>query len=171
MANQLGTLVNGQSYSFVNMTMQFSGVSDINPAFAGLPFKSISWNINRSKQANFENSTYATSYSYGKIEVDGSITFTKDTLEMIREGLAGAYPVIENKFTENSMVGLPAVDLIITYSVGGKANTVKLFYVTFTNEQHSGSEGDDQMNVTCDFIAARVSNSNKFTLSQVSLLG
>lgn len=153
------------------MTMQFSGVSDINPAFSGLPFKAVSWNINRSKQANYENSTYATSYSYGKIEISGSITFTKDTLEMIREGLNGAYPVIENKFVENSMVGLPAVDLVITYSVGGKANVVKLMYVTFTNEVHNASEGEDQMTVTCDFIAARVSNSNKFTLSQVALLG
>lgn len=143
------TLINGQAYSFVDTTVDFGGLS-VNSSFNGLPIKSISYNVSQQKTMNFENSKYATSLSYGKMTYAGSLTLTLDTAELFRDS------IFKLGVRERSIVACPASNLTIKFGNRGKVNATKLFNVVFLTENLSASEGDDTMQVTCDFICSFV---------------
>lgn len=143
------TLINGQAYSFVDVTFDFGGLIAV-PGFNGVPIKSISYNVNQQTTANYENSKYTTSYSYGKMTYTGSVTFTSDSAELMRDAiyLLGV--------RERSIAACPAANLTLTFSNRGKINTTTIHNLKFTTENLSASEGDDTLQVTCDFIASFV---------------
>lgn len=147
--SQLVTLINGQAYSFVDVSFDIAGITPI-PGFNGCPIKSINYNASQQKTANYENSKYATSYSYGKMTFGGSVTFTLDAAELIRDIIY--IPAIR----ERSLVAMPSASITLTFSVKGKINKTKIHNVVFLNENLSGSEGDDQFTVTCDFLASNI---------------
>lgn len=156
MAKTQNTLVNGIAYSYVDMNIQITGLSAAAYAggFTGFPIKSISYSSNQKKSANYENSKYATSYSFGKVEFSGTLTFTLDSLEFLRDAI---YKLTANS---RSILDLPPSDITITYSNKGKINIHTIKNVIFTTEGTSGSEGDDTFAVSCDFIASFINYGN-----------
>lgn len=145
----LRTLINGQAYSFVDVTFSISELIAV-PGFNGVPIKSISYNLNQTKTMNYENSKFPTSVSYSKVESTGSVTFTLDSAEMLRDAIFDA------GVSERSIVACPATDITLKFFNKGKANTTTLYNVCFTTENMTGSEGDDTLAVTCDFICSHI---------------
>jgi hypothetical protein len=150
MAKKQNTLINGIAYSYVDMSVSIAGVNPVLYAggFVGIPVKSISYDSTQTKTANYENSKYATSYSYGKVEFAGSLTFTLDSLEFLRDR------IYELTSSSRSILDLPACDITITYANKGKINVHTIKNAVFTTEKCSGSEGDATFAVSCDFIAS-----------------
>ena len=151
------TLINGQAYNFVNVQLSIDGVSSI-PGFTGVHIKSISYNASQSKTANYENSMYATTYSYGKKEFSGSVTFTLDAAEFLRDA------IFELGTNTRSLLDLPPTDFNIKFTNKGKFNSVKIRNVALKTENFSGSEGDATMGITCDFIASDIEYDKKTEL-------
>lgn len=151
MAKKQNTLINGVAYSYVDMNFSIQGLeSAYADGFVGIPVQSIDYTASQQKTANYENSKYATSYSYGKIEYSGSVTFTLDSMEFMRDR------IFEITGDSRSILDLPPSDITITYSNKGKLNIHTLKNVIFSTENLSGSEGDDMFTVSCDFIASFV---------------
>lgn len=150
MAKKQNTLINGVAYSYVDMSILFEGLpAQYLDGFVGIPIQSIDYNATQQKTANYENSKYATAYSFGKVEFSGSITFSLDSFEFLRDQIFDA-----TDSYSRSILDLPPVDITISYSNKGKANTHTIKNVIFTTENTSGSEGDDIFTVSCDFIAS-----------------
>lgn len=143
------TLINGQAYSFVDVTFDIVGLTNL-ANFNGTPIKSISYNSEQQKAMNYENSKFATSLSYGKMTFSGNVTFTLDSAEMLRDAIFLA------TVRERSIVACPPCEINITFSNRGKLNTTTLHNVVFTTENMSASEGDDTIQVTCDFICSYI---------------
>jgi len=143
------TLINGQAYSFCDVNFGVGGIDSL-PGFVGIPIKSISYNVGQAKSMNYENSKYATSVSYSKMTYTGSVTFTLDTAELLRDS------IFLLGIRERSIVAMPATNISLSFVNKGKANTTTLHNVIFTTENMSANEGDDQMVVTCDFLASFV---------------
>jgi hypothetical protein len=150
MAKAQKTLINGVAYSYVDLSISFEGttVAAYADGFKGIPIQSIDYSSTQQKTANYENSKYPTSYSYGKVEFTGSVTFTLDSIEFLRDR------IFELTAESRSILDLPTGDLTLTYANRGKANIHTLKNVAFTTENTSGSEGDDTFAVSCDFIAS-----------------
>lgn len=146
MAQTQSTLINGQAYNFVDVQFQINGVSGV-PGFIGIPIKSISYKASQTKTALYENSKYATAYSYGKKEYSGTVTFTLDSMELLRDAIFALTA------SSRSITDLPATDVVITFVNKGKKNVHTIHMAAFTSEDFSGSEGDASMNVTCNFIS------------------
>lgn len=141
------TLINGQAYSFVDVTFDILNITE-STGFKGVPIKAISYNVGQQKTMNYENSKYPTSVSYGKITSTGSLTLTLDSAEILRDA------IFSNGVRERSIVGCPSTDITLTFSNKGKLNTTTLHNVCFITENMSGTEGDDTLSVTCDFICS-----------------
>lgn len=160
MAKKQNTLINGIAYSYVDMSITIEGLgpSQYVDGFVGIPIQSISYSANQQKTANYANSKYATSYSYGKVEFSGSISFTLDSMEYLRD------KIFENFAESRSILDLPASTITITFSNKGKTNVHSIKNVIFTTENTDGSEGDDQFSVSCDFIASFINYGDASTL-------
>lgn len=139
------TLINGQAYSFVDVSFDIIGVTELS-GFNGIPIKSISYNASQQKSINYENSKYGTSVSYGKMTFTGSLGLTLDSCELLRDA------IFSLGVRERSIVACPPCNIILTFSNKGKINVTTLHNVIFTTENMSGSEGDDTIGITCDFI-------------------
>lgn len=142
------TLVNGQAYSYVDMSFHIDGITDLD-GFVGIPIKSIDYNGNQQKSFIYENSKFATGVSYGKMEFSGSVSFTLDSFEFLRDRIFSYSGNISR-----SILDLPPVDITINYVNRGKFNSHVIHNVVFTTENLSGAEGDDNFGVTCDFMAS-----------------
>jgi len=156
------TLINGQAYSYTDISFEIVGVDAV-PGFNGIPIKSISYNSTQQKAMNYENSKYATSLSYSKKEYSGSVTFSLDSMELLRDA------IFSIGVTSRSITDLPATNIKVTFSNKGKINVHTIQFAAFTSEIFSGSEGADQMEVSCDFIASYVDYSSKSSYSGVSV--
>ena len=141
------TLINGQSYNFVDVTFDLGQLIAVT-GFNGVPIKSISYDVSQAKSANYENSKYSTSYSYGKMTYQGTVEFTLDTAELLRDS------IFSLGIRERSIVSMPATNITLTFSNKGKVNTTTIHNVIFLNEKMSAAEGDEQLKVTCDFLAS-----------------
>ena len=159
------TLINGVAYNYADMAVQIGGAELTYDGFAGQPVQSITYNKSVNKVAHYENSRYTTAYSYGKEEFSGNITFSLDSLEFLRDRI---YSYLGD--TSRSITDIPAIDITVTYRNEGKLTTHTIKNVTFTSEDHGGSEGDDMMTVSCDFIASYiVYGANGDTLPQTAV--
>lgn len=157
MAIQPRTLINGIAYSFVDISISIPGLSAPLVGFKGLPIKSISYNATQQKTANYENSKYATSYSYGKMTYTGNIGLTADAAEQFRDA------VFAIGLTERSITAMPAIDIAVTFSNRGKVNVTTIKNVAFTTENLTGAEGNDTIAVSCDFIASHIQFNTSLT--------
>lgn len=144
------TLVNGIAYSFVDITVRIAGIGAPLVGFEGLPIKSISYNAQQQKTGNLENSKYITSYSYSHLTYTGNIGLTADAAEQLRD------QIFALGLTERSICAMPALDITITLAVKGKANTTTLKNLVFTSENFTGSQGNDTLAVSCDFICSHI---------------
>lgn len=162
MAATSKTLINGQAFSYVDMSFAIDSIPLA--GFKGVPVKSISYNMNQQKSVNYENSKFGTSISYGKISVSGSVTFSLDSFEVLRRqiyALTGGF---------GSIVDLAPVYITISYANKGKSSSLIIKHVIFTSENTSGSEGDDTFGVSCDFIAVDVVHTPMISLSAITLV-
>lgn len=146
----VNTLVNGIAYSFVDITIRIVGISDPLVGFEGVPIKSINYSAKQNKVGNQENSHYITSYSYGAKTYGGNMGLTLDAAEQLRDSIYAL------GLTERSICAMPALDMTITCAVKGKANTTTLKNVVFTSEDMSGSQGNDTLSVSCEFICSHI---------------
>jgi len=144
------TLINGISYGFVDITFKISGLQAPLIGFSGVPIKSISYNASQQKVANFENSKFATSYSFGKMTYTGNVGLTADAAEQLRDA------VFALGVPERSITAMPALDVTITFSNRGKINQTVLSNVAFTSENLTGAEGNDVISVSSDFICSYI---------------
>lgn len=156
------TLINGQAYSYTDISFEIVGV-DAAPGFVGIPIKSISYNSAQQKAMNYENSKYATSLSYGKKEFSGSVTFSLDSMELLRDAIFAL------GVRSRSITDLPATNIKITFMNKGKLNVHTIQFAAFLNENLSGAEGADQMEVSCDFIASYINYGLTTSFSAVSV--
>ena len=165
MSKKQNTLINGIAYNYVDMSVSFAGITV--PAYAqgivGIPVKNISYDATQSKTANYEYSKYATSYSYGKIEYKGTMTFTLDSLEFLRDR------IFELFSGSRTILDLPACDVTITFANKGKINVHTLKNVIFTSEKTSGSEGDATFSVACDFLCSFINYGDPSALGLVAV--
>lgn len=145
----MSALINGQAYNFIDMSLSIGGITTI-PGFTGLPIKGITYNTSRVKSANYENSRRATSYSYGIETVTGTLTLTADTAFYLKDAIFAL------GVTDRNLVSMPVVDITLSYINKGKSNVVVIKNVAFTTDNNGGSQGDDQMTTTADFIATEV---------------
>jgi hypothetical protein len=165
MSKTQNTLINGIAYSYVDMSLTIGALYPLQIAsgFNGIPIKSIDYSANQSKSFNYENSSYATSLSYGKHEYSGSIKFTLDSFEFLRDQLYTLYG------GTRSILDLPASDINITFANKGKVNSHVLKYVVFTKESNSGSEGDAIFSVSADFICSYINFGDPSKLGAVAI--
>lgn len=147
------TLINGQAYSFVDAQFSIGNIA-LGTGFLGLPIKSISYNADQQKSMNYENSKYPTSYSLNKITTSGSVSFTLDTMEVLRDAIFDINGT-------RSIKSLAPTDIVLTFINKGKTNVHTIKSAIFSTENYSGSEGDDTMQITCDFIAANIDFGDK----------
>lgn len=157
------TLINGQAYSFCDVIFDFGNLGTL-PGFDGIPIKSITYNVSQQKTMNNENSKYATSVSYGKMTYNGSVTFTLDTAELFRDS------IYKLGVRERSIVSCPAANITLTFINKGKVNVTTIHNVIFTTENFSASEGDDTLQVTCDYLASFVDFGGMSTISVIGTI-
>jgi hypothetical protein len=145
------TLINGIAYSFVDITFTISGLQAPLIGFSGIPIKSLSYNSSQQKTMNYENSKYATSVSFGKMTYTGNVGLTLDACEQLRDA------VFALGSPERSLTAMPSLDASISYSVKGKKNETIIKNMMFINENMSGSEGNDTLAISADWIASYIS--------------
>lgn len=145
------TLINNQAFSFVDCSISIGTLKPgVDFSYVGIPIKSISYNVSQQKTMNYENSKYPTTYSLGKVSVTGSVTFQKDTFEALKADISA------QTAGGKGIHDMPPLTITLNFVVKAKAAQTIITNVLFTTENMSAAEGDDTIQVTCDFIAANV---------------
>lgn len=132
------TLVNGKSYSFVDVVLVVAGV----PVFG---VTAINYEETQEKTNNYGASTRAVSRGRGKKESSASITLSMNEVEALRD----AAP-------EGSLLNIDPFDVQITYVNPQKVVTHVLKNCEFINDGVDISEGDTDAGKQFDLVLSHV---------------
>lgn len=147
------TLINGQAYAYSDIQFRLMGLPAYE-GFNGIPIQGISFTENQPSDYHYENSRRPTAISYGNIEVNGSLTFTIDALETVRDR------IFEFTGQSRSLVDLPPIDIYITFANAGKVNSIQILSAKLEGNDFSASSGDTMMQVTVPYRAAAITYGN-----------
>ena len=131
-------LVNGQAFSYVQIT----------PLFLGVPLvsmSSITYEEVQEKANNFGIGNRPVSRGRGAIDASGSIELSMNDLEAMRE-------VAPN----GSLLLLPASDFVLVFGNPQNIQTHILKNLEFTNDGMTGTQGDTDLKLTLNFVISNV---------------
>lgn len=133
---QTATLINGRSYSYVDITAVGLG-----GAFPGM--KTISYEQTQDKPNNFGTSVKPVSRGRGKRDSSGSLQLSMNDIEALRDAAPNG-----------SLLDIPSFDLIIVFGNPQNPVTHILKSLEFTNDGGDNSEDDTDLAFTLNFVFA-----------------
>ncbi|HDZ13348.1 hypothetical protein LCGC14_1178710 [marine sediment metagenome] len=131
-------LVNGQAFSYVQIT----------PLFLGVPLvsmSSITYEETQEKSNNFGTGNRPVSRGHAAIEATGSIELSMNDIEAMRE-------VAPN----GSLLQIPASDFVLVFGNPQNIQTHVLKNLEFTNDGGTGTQGDTDLKLTLNFVISHV---------------
>jgi len=131
-------LVNGKSYSFVDLVVVIAGV----PVFG---ITAVNYEETQEKTNNYGASALAVSRGRGKREATASITLSMNEVEALRD----AAP-------EGSLLNIDPFDIQVTYTNVQKVVTHTLKNCEFINDGVDVSEGDTDASKQFDLVLSHV---------------
>lgn len=131
-------LVNGQAFSYVQIT----------PLFLGVPLvsmSSITYEETQEKVNNFGTGNRPISRGRAAIEATGSIELSMNDIEAMRE-------VAPN----GSLLAIPASDFVLVFGNPQNVQTHILKNLEFTNDGGAATQGDTDLKLTLNFTISHV---------------
>ena len=131
-------LVNGQAFSYVQIT----------PLFLGVPLvsmSSITYEEVQEKVNNMGTGNRPVSRGRGAIDASGSIELSMNDIEAMREVAP-----------EGSLLLLPASDFVLVFGNPQNVQTHILKNLEFTNDGGTGTQGDTDLKLTLNFVISNV---------------
>lgn len=131
-------LVNGQAFSYVQIT----------PLFLGVPLvsmSSITYEEVQEKVNNFGTGNRPISRGRGTIEATGSMELSMNDIEAMREVA-----------TDGSLLAIPASDFVLVFGNPQNVQTHILKNLEFTNDGGTGTVGDTDLKLTLNFVISHV---------------
>ena len=131
-------LVNGQAFSYVQIT----------PLFLGVPLvsmSSITYEEVQEKVNNMGTGNRPVSRGRGAIDASGSIELSMNDIEAMREVAP-----------EGSLLLLPASDFVLVFGNPQNVQTHVLKNLEFTNDGGTGTQGDTDLKLTLNFVISNV---------------
>lgn len=131
-------LVNGQSFSYVQIT----------PLFLGVPLvsmSSITYEETQEKVNNFGTGNRPISRGRAAIEATGSIELSMNDIEAMREVAPNA-----------SLLAIPASDFVLVFGNPQNVQTHILKNLEFTNDGGAATQGDTDLKLTLNFTISHV---------------
>ena len=131
-------LVNGQAFSYVQIT----------PLFLGVPLvsmTSITYEETQEKVNNFGTGNRPVSRGRAAIDANGSMELSMNDIEALRE----AAP-------KGSLLAIPASNFVLVFGNPQNVQTHVLKNLEFTNDGGSGTQGDTDLKLTLNFVISDV---------------
>ena len=131
-------LINGKAYDYADIQLsvlgvQINGVTEIN------------YTQEQDKQNNFGTGIYPTSRGHAQRDTSGSLGLNMNEVEALR----GVAPF-------GNLLDLPAFDIVIVFGNVQAPKTHVVKNCEFTNDGVEGSQGDQVLNRTFDFVASHI---------------
>ena len=131
-------LINGQAFSYVQITPLFLGVPLV--SMSSITYEEIQEKVN-----NFGIGNRPVSRGRGAIDASGSMELSMNDIEAMRE-------VAPN----GSLLLIPASDFVLVFGNPQNVQTHVLKNLEFTNDGVTGAQGDTDLKLTLNFVISDV---------------
>ena len=133
-------LINGKARSFVSAVLEWYGQTIL--------FTELNYKEAQAKTNNYENSKYATSRTYGKVEQTVSVTLSKAQVIILQ----AAAP------QNGALHSIPPSPLRVTYGDTGEESVTDVIHMfEFKEDGVEGSVDDDFLTTTYECICSYIS--------------